>query len=70
MHSLLAGRILLELRELGKRSVHGEEFKDFGSSFAVHVNTLQFEAFLATVDEGDDSTDNIETTPTTLGLEP
>jgi hypothetical protein len=62
--------MLLELREWGKRSVRGEEFKDFGSSFAVHVDTLQFEAFLAVDEDGSDITDNIETTPIMLGLEP
>jgi len=67
MHSLLAGRMLLHLRAWGMQSIRGKEFKDFGSSFAVHVNTLELEAALAPINEEDDddapSADNTERIP-------
>lgn len=42
MHSILACRILLQLRECGKQTVGGDTFRDFGSPFTLHVNTLVF----------------------------
>ena len=66
MHSLLAGRMLLQLRDWGKRTVHGDEFKDFGSDFSVHINALVFEAALVPIDEGDEG----DETETSLMLTP
>jgi hypothetical protein len=65
MHSLLAGRMLLQLRDWGKRTIHGDEFKDFGSDFTMHVNALVFEAALVPIDEADEA-DETETTPMML----
>ena len=66
MHSLLAGRILLQLRDWGKQTVRGEGFKDFGSEFTVHTNALQFEAALVPIDEETDDANDTETTPMML----
>jgi len=62
MHSLLAGRMLLELREWGKRTVRGDEFPDFGSTFPEHVNALEFQAALVSIDDPVE-TDDTEITP-------
>jgi hypothetical protein len=70
MHSLLAGRMLLKLRQWGKRSVRGEQFEDFGSSFATHVNSLAFEAALVPIDEEFADTNDTETTPMMLTSDP
>jgi hypothetical protein len=40
MHSLLAGRMLLRLREVGARSVSGDGFLDLSSTFTVQLNAL------------------------------
>jgi len=40
VHSALACRMLLQLRECGKQTVRGDEFKGCGSAFTLHVNTL------------------------------
>jgi hypothetical protein len=55
--------MLLQLRHWGQRTVHGDEFKDFGSEFTMHVNTLVFEAALVPINEEDGDTDDVETTP-------
>jgi hypothetical protein len=53
--------MLLKLRQWRKRSVHGEQFEDFGSSFAAHVKSLVFEAALAPIEEEFADTNNTET---------
>jgi len=50
VHSALACRMLLQLRECGKQTVRGDDFKGYGS---VNVNTLVFKAQAT----GDDNTD-------------
>jgi hypothetical protein len=40
MHSLLAGRMLLRLREVGARSVSGDGFLDLNSTFTMQFNAL------------------------------
>lgn len=65
MHSLLAGRMLLELREWGQRTVH--RCKDFGMSFREHVNAMEFQE--GSMPLGDDAGENhevIKTTPIML----
>jgi hypothetical protein len=66
MHSLLAGRMLLKLRECGKRSVRGDEFKDFGSTFPEQVGELEFRAALVPIDEEDEEDEDTEITPMML----
>jgi len=66
MHSLLAGRMLLKLRECGKRSVRGDEFKDFGSTFPEQVGELEFRAALVPIEEEDEEDEDTETTPMML----
>ncbi|KIM85056.1 hypothetical protein PILCRDRAFT_380072 [Piloderma croceum F 1598] len=70
MHSLLAGRMLLKLRQWGKQSVRGDQFEDFGSSFAAHVNSLVFEAALVPIEEEFADTNDTETTPMMLTSDP
>ena len=71
MHSLLACRMLLKLRQWGKRSVRGEQFEDFGSSFAAHVDSLVFEAAVDPIEEEDfTDTNDTETTPVMLTSDP
>lgn len=62
MHSLLAGRMLLQLREWGKVTIRGQ---DFGSSFSDHVNTLEFQQ----IDDMDDA-DESEVMPMILETGP
>jgi hypothetical protein len=45
--------MLLQLRECGKQTVRGGDFKGYGSAFMLNVNTLVFKAPAT----GDDNTD-------------
>jgi len=60
--------MLLELREWGKRTTRGDEFKDFGSTFTEQVATLEFQAALVPIDEEDEEEEDegTETTPMML----
>jgi hypothetical protein len=62
--------MLLELRQWGKRSVRGDQFEDFGSSFAAHVDSLVFEAALVPTEEEFADINDIETTPVMLTSDP
>jgi len=69
MHSLLAGRMLLELHQWGQQTVRGDEFKDFGSSFAEQVNASEFEA-LVPADNAIAPTDDVDAMQMTQTSDP
>jgi hypothetical protein len=58
--------MLLELHQWGQQTVRGDEFKDFGFSFAEQVNALEFEALVPTDDTiaATDDVDAMQMTPT------
>jgi hypothetical protein len=62
--------MLLKLRQWGKRSVRGDQFEDFGSSFAAHVDSLVFEAALVPTEEEFADTNDTETTSMMLTSDP
>jgi hypothetical protein len=53
--------MLLQLRECGKRTVHGDDFKDCGSAFTLHIDTLVFQA-AARIEEHTTHTDGTDDT--------
>ena len=62
MHSALACRMLLQLRECGKQTVRGDGFKGYGSAFTPNVSTFVFKAAAATEDDaaGADGTEDTQ----------
>jgi hypothetical protein len=50
MHSLLAGRMLLRLREVGARSLSGDGFLDLSSTFTMQFNALAHEPTPSNID--------------------
>jgi hypothetical protein len=55
--------MLLQLRECGKQTVRGDNFKGHGSAFTSNVNTLVFK----TPATGDDNTDADSTDDAQVG---
>jgi len=47
VHSVLACRMLLQLRKCGKQNFRGDDLQEFGSAFTLHPNTLVLEAAAA-----------------------
>jgi len=43
MHSLLANRMMLQIRACGKQNVHGDDFEDFNSASVLPIDPLVFE---------------------------
>jgi hypothetical protein len=50
MHSLLAGRMLLRLREVGARSVIDDGLLDLSSNFTMQFNALAHELTPSNID--------------------